>query len=100
MFFCFHSFPFHISEFEDAFRDRQRTSSGLSANSFRRNDYGSSPPTRGDAAGYSRPLHGRWESRSSGRSDKDSDTQSDKDSGGLFIIIDTLKLNLYVFGLL
>ncbi|KAL6128656.1 hypothetical protein ACLB2K_072011 [Fragaria x ananassa] len=69
-----------LSEFEDAFRDRQRTSSGLSANSFRRNDYGSSPPTRGDAASYSRPLHGRWESRSSGRGDKDSDTQSDKDS--------------------
>ncbi|KAM5555469.1 hypothetical protein ABKV19_023411 [Rosa sericea] len=68
-----------LSEFEDAFRG-QRPSSGLSANSFRRNDYGSSPPTRGDAAGYSRPLHGRWESRSSGRSDKDSDTQSDKDS--------------------
>ncbi|KAK9910315.1 hypothetical protein M0R45_034281 [Rubus argutus] len=65
-----------ISEFSEAFRERQRTSSGLSANSFRRNEYGSSPPT----SGYSRPLPGRWESRSSGRSDKDSDTQSDKDS--------------------
>ncbi|XP_050387619.1 uncharacterized protein LOC126803928 isoform X2 [Argentina anserina] len=69
-----------LSEFEDAFKDRQGTSIVFSANSFRRNDYGSSPPTKGDAAGYSRPLHGRWESRSSGRSDKDSDTQSDKDS--------------------
>lgn len=69
--------PFSNSEFEDAFRDGQRTSSGLSANSFRRNEYGSSPPT----SGYSRPLPGRWESRSAGRSDKDSDTQSDKDSG-------------------
>ncbi|KAM1819047.1 hypothetical protein FF2_000724 [Malus domestica] len=68
-----------LSEFEDAFKDRQR-SSGLSAHSFRRNEYGPSPPTRGDVAGYSRPIHGRWESRSTGRSDKDSDSQSDKDS--------------------
>ncbi|XP_068331140.1 uncharacterized protein [Pyrus communis] len=68
-----------ISEFEDAFKDRQRTS-GLSAYSFRRNEYGSSPPTRGDVAGYSRPIHGRWEGRSTGRSDRDSDSQSDRDS--------------------
>lgn len=51
-------------------------------NSFRRNEYGSSPPTRGDSSSYSsRGIHGRWESRSSGRSDKESDSQSDWDSG-------------------
>ncbi|KAL6290348.1 hypothetical protein ACE6H2_007858 [Prunus campanulata] len=69
-----------ISEFEDAFKDRQRISGGLSSHSFRRNEYGSSPPTRGDVAGYSRAIPGRWESRSTGRSDKDSDSQSDRDS--------------------
>ena len=81
----FSCFPFQISEFEDAFKDRQRTS-GLSAYSFRRNEYGSSPPTRGDVAGYSRPIHGRWEGRSTGRSDRDSDSQSDKDSGTVLLI--------------
>lgn len=70
-----------LSEFEDASQDRQRTSGGLSLNSFRRNEYGSSPPTRGDSSSYSsRGIHGRWESRSSGRSDKESDSQSDWDS--------------------
>lgn len=70
-----------ISEFEDASQDRQRTSGGLSLNSFRRNEYGSSPPTRGDSTGYNRGIQGRWESRSSGRSDRESDSQSDWDSG-------------------
>ncbi|KAJ1393438.1 hypothetical protein SESBI_34972 [Sesbania bispinosa] len=48
--------------------------------SFRRNEYGSSPPTRGDMNSFSRGTHGKWESRSSGRSDKDSDSQSEWDS--------------------
>lgn len=68
-----------LSEFEDSSQDRQRISGNLSANSFRRNEYGSSPPTRGDSNSYSRGVHGRWESRSSTRSDKDSDSQSDWD---------------------
>ena len=73
---------FSISEFEDASQDRQRTSGGLSLNSFRRNnDHGSSPPTRGDSTSYNRGIHGRWESRSSGRSDRESDSQSEWDSG-------------------
>ncbi|KAH7513076.1 hypothetical protein FEM48_Zijuj12G0158100 [Ziziphus jujuba var. spinosa] len=69
-----------LSELEDASQERPRISSGLSLNSFRRSEYGSSPPTRGDLLSFSRGVHGRWESRSSGRSDKDSDSQSEWDS--------------------
>ncbi|KAK2650212.1 hypothetical protein Ddye_017701 [Dipteronia dyeriana] len=69
-----------LSELEDASQDRQKGSGSLSMHSFRRNEYGSSPPTRGESGNYSRGIHGRWDSRSSGRSDKDSDSQSDWDS--------------------
>ena len=72
---------FKSSEFEDASQDRHRITGGLSLHTFRRNEYGSSPPGKGDASNYSRGIHGRWETRSSGRSDKDSDSQSDWDSG-------------------
>ncbi|KAK7394724.1 hypothetical protein VNO78_15259 [Psophocarpus tetragonolobus] len=74
-----------LSEFEDASQERQRSTGGLSMHSFsRRNEHGSSPPTRGDS--FSRGIHGKWETRSSGRSDKDSDSQSewDSDSGKRF----------------
>ncbi|XP_015961886.1 uncharacterized protein LOC107485859 isoform X2 [Arachis duranensis] len=73
-----------LSEFEDAPQERQRSTGGLSMHSFRRNEYSSSPPTRSDS--FSRGVHGKWESRSSGRSDKDSDSQSewDSDSGKRF----------------
>ncbi|WCJ22714.1 hypothetical protein M5689_004791 [Euphorbia peplus] len=66
-----------LSEFEDVSQDRYRPSGGLTSQSYRRNDYSSSPPTRGDG---SRSIHGRWDSRSSGRSDRDSDSQPDLDS--------------------
>lgn len=72
-----------LSEFEESshfIQDRQRTSSSLSLQSFRRNEYGSSPPTRGDSTFNSRGLHGKWDSRPSGWNDRDSDSQSDKDS--------------------
>ncbi|OIT08047.1 PREDICTED: uncharacterized protein LOC109226469 isoform X1 [Nicotiana attenuata] len=72
-----------LSELEDTSRgiqDRQRIPGSLPSQGFRRSDYSSSPPTRGDSDGNSRGIYGRWESRSSGRSDRDSDTQSDKDS--------------------
>lgn len=72
---------FLLSEFEDASQDRQRTSGSFLLQGYRRNEYGSSPPTRGDVSNYSRAIHGRWDSRSSGWSDKDSDSQSDWDSG-------------------
>ncbi|KAI4355149.1 hypothetical protein L6164_003949 [Bauhinia variegata] len=75
-----------LSEFEDASQDRQRSTGGLSMHNFRRTEYGSSPPTRGDMSSYSRGNHGRWETRSSGQSDRDSDSQSewDSDSGKRF----------------
>ncbi|XP_061360150.1 uncharacterized protein LOC133304176 isoform X2 [Gastrolobium bilobum] len=69
-----------LSEFEDASQDRQRSTGGLSMHSFRRTEYGSSPPTRGDMNSTSRGIHGKWETRSSGRSDRDSDSQSEWDS--------------------
>ncbi|GLT84656.1 hypothetical protein SLE2022_028730 [Rubroshorea leprosula] len=69
-----------MSEFEDASQDRQRISGSLSLHGLRRNEYGSSPPTRGEQGNYSRGINGRWESRSSGRGDRDSDSQSDWDS--------------------
>lgn len=69
-----------LSEFEDASLDRQRSTGALSTHSFRRNEYSSSPPTRGDMNNFSRGTHGKWDSRSSGRSDRDSDSQSEWDS--------------------
>ena len=75
-----------LSEFEDASLDRQRSTGALSTHSFRRNEYSSSPPTRGDTNNVSRGTHGKWDSRSFGRSDRDSDSQSewDSDSGKRF----------------
>lgn len=77
------------SELEDTSRgiqDRQKIPGSLPSQGFRRNDYSSSPPTRGDSDGSSRGIYGRWDSRSSGRSDRDSDSQSDKDSGKVDIL--------------
>lgn len=74
-------FSLGSSGFEDASQDRQRSTGGLSTLSFRRSEYGSSPPTRGDISSFSRGSHGKWDSRSSGRSDRDSDSQSELDSG-------------------
>ncbi|KAL3814809.1 hypothetical protein ACJIZ3_016077 [Penstemon smallii] len=74
-----------LSELEDASQsmpDRPRIPGSLPLQGIRRNEYGSSPPTRGDSSNYSRSIYGKWESRSSGRSDRDSDSQSDKDSDG------------------
>jgi len=69
------------SELGDTSQDRYRIPGSASSQSFRRNDYSSSPPTRGDSSNFSRGIHGRWDSRSSGRSDRDSESQSDWDSG-------------------
>lgn len=70
-----------FSEFEDTFQDRQRAPSGFSSHGYRRNEYGSSPPARGDPNNYNRGIHGRWDNRSSARSDKDTDSQCSQDSG-------------------
>lgn len=72
-----------LSELEDAalsIQDRSRIPGSYPLQGFRRNQYGSSPPTRGDSSNYSRATYGKWESRSSGKSDRDSDSQSDRDS--------------------
>ncbi|KAL1546249.1 hypothetical protein AAHA92_22874 [Salvia divinorum] len=60
--------------------DQTRIPGSLPYQGFRRNEYSSSPPTRGDTSTYSRGIYGKWDSRSSARSDRDSDSQSDKDS--------------------
>ncbi|KAK4411434.1 hypothetical protein Sango_0216400 [Sesamum angolense] len=72
-----------ISEFEDALLrlpDRPRISGSLPVHGLRRNEYGSSPPTRAGSGSYPRGTSGKWESRSLGRSDRDSDSQSDRES--------------------
>ncbi|KAJ4905568.1 hypothetical protein Rs2_09226 [Raphanus sativus] len=67
---------------EDPSPDRLRTSGDFSAHALRRNDYSSSPPTRGELGSNSRGNHGRWEGRSGGWNDKDSDSShSDRDTG-------------------
>jgi hypothetical protein len=74
-------FCVEISEFEDASLDRQRSTGALSTHSFRPLEYSVSPLTRGDMNNFSRGTQGKWDSRSSGRSDRDSDSQSEWDSG-------------------
>ncbi|CAL0315034.1 unnamed protein product [Lupinus luteus] len=69
-----------LSEFEDALVDRHRSTGSLSTHSFRRNEYSSSPPTRGDPNSSLRGTHGKWDTRSSGRFDKDTDSQSERES--------------------
>jgi len=72
---------FRASELEDTSQDRYKIPVSSSSQSSRCNDNSSSPPTRGDSSNFFRGIHGRWDSRSSGRSDRDSDSQSDWDSG-------------------
>ncbi|KAK6162275.1 hypothetical protein DH2020_002116 [Rehmannia glutinosa] len=70
-------------EFEDALLripDRSRIPGSLPLQGFRRNEYGSSPPTRGDAGNSTKGIYGKWESRSSVGGDRDTDSQSDRDS--------------------
>ncbi|KFK30710.1 hypothetical protein AALP_AA6G017600 [Arabis alpina] len=71
-----------LCDSEDPYPDRLRNSGDFSSYNLRRNDYSSSPPIRGELGSNSRGVHGRWEGRSGGGwSDKDSDSQSDRDSG-------------------
>ncbi|KAK9074261.1 hypothetical protein SSX86_006858 [Deinandra increscens subsp. villosa] len=70
-----------LREFEEnSIQERPRNHGSLPLQGFRRNDYSSSPPTRGDSSNFSRGGYGRWDSRSSGWSDKDGDSQSDTHS--------------------
>ncbi|KAI3764418.1 hypothetical protein L2E82_14425 [Cichorium intybus] len=69
-----------LSELEEnSIQERPRPHGNLPLQGFRRNDYSSSPPTRGDSSNFSRGVYGRWDNRSSGWSDKDGDSQSDLD---------------------
>ncbi|KAG9134095.1 hypothetical protein Leryth_004777 [Lithospermum erythrorhizon] len=72
--------PSILSEFEDAFhgtQERQRAPVGFQLQGYKRSEYNSSPPTRGDSGTYARSSYGRWDTRSSGPSDQDSDSHSD-----------------------
>ncbi|XP_074321689.1 uncharacterized protein LOC141658731 [Silene latifolia] len=54
-------------------QDRPRALGSSPLQGFRRTDYGSSLPARGDSGTYSRGIQ-RWDSRSSGKSEGDSDS--------------------------
>lgn len=78
------------SDSEDPSPERLRISGDFSSHSLRRNDYSSSPPTRGELGSNSRGIHGRWEGRSGGWNDKDGDSHSDRDPGSLGLIASLL----------
>ncbi|KAF8087150.1 hypothetical protein N665_0596s0004 [Sinapis alba] len=66
---------------EDPSPERLRISGDFSSHGLRRNDFSSSPPTRGELGSNSRgTTHGRWEGRSGGWNDKESHSQTDRDS--------------------
>ncbi|KAI3944479.1 hypothetical protein MKW92_044963 [Papaver armeniacum] len=67
-----------FEDFSNSAPEWQRPPGSFSSQNFRRGEYESSPPTRGESNNYSRG--GRWETRSSGSNDRDVDSQSDKDS--------------------
>ncbi|KAJ0682641.1 hypothetical protein HanPI659440_Chr16g0649681 [Helianthus annuus] len=64
---------------ENIIQERPRTHRNFPLQGLRRNDYSSSPPTRGDSSNISRGAFGRWDNCSSGWGDKDGDAQSDLD---------------------
>lgn len=68
-----------LSDF-DCIPERQRALGSSSLQGFKRTDYGTSVPAKGDAGNYSRGLN-RWDSRSSVRSDTDSDSESGRRYG-------------------
>uniref|UniRef100_A0A1D1Y111 Uncharacterized protein n=1 Tax=Anthurium amnicola TaxID=1678845 RepID=A0A1D1Y111_9ARAE len=73
-----------LSEFEDASSSTlewQRSLGGPSLQGSKRNDYGSSSLNRAEGAGsYSRGSHGRWDTHSTGSSDRDGEAQTDLES--------------------
>ncbi|XP_017699190.3 uncharacterized protein LOC103710699 isoform X2 [Phoenix dactylifera] len=72
-----------LSELEDASNsilERQRGLGGLPLQGSNHNDYASLPLNRWDGSdSYSRGSSGRWDTRSSGSSDRDGDFQSDRE---------------------
>lgn len=71
-----------LGEFDASYgiQDRQRVLGSSSLQGFRRPDYGSSIPPKGDSGSYPRGPN-RWDSRSSGRSDTDTDSESGRRHG-------------------
>lgn len=63
-----------LSDFDDAStHDRQRVLGSSLLHGYKRTEYGSSMPAKGDSGNFSRGSN-RWDSRSSVRSDTDSDS--------------------------
>lgn len=75
-----------LSEFGDAGStafDRQRGLGSLSLQGSKRGEYGPVLQNRSESSGsYTRGGQGRWDTRSSGSSDKDADVQSDRECVG------------------
>ncbi|XP_021748774.1 uncharacterized protein LOC110714546 isoform X2 [Chenopodium quinoa] len=70
-----------LSDFDDApTHDRQRVLGSSLLHGYKRTDYGSSMPAKGDSGNFSRGPN-RWDSRSSVRSDTDSDSESGRRYG-------------------
>ncbi|CAD5190120.1 unnamed protein product [Musa acuminata subsp. malaccensis] len=71
-----------LSELDEAsVIERQRGFGGLTFQSTKRSDYGSSPPNRLEgASSYFRGSSGRWDARSSGSDTRDGDLPSNRES--------------------
>ncbi|CAH8318665.1 unnamed protein product [Eruca vesicaria subsp. sativa] len=66
---------------QDPSPERHKISVDFASHGLKRSDYSSSPPTRGEFGSNSRGGRGRWEGRSGGWNDKDSDSHSHRDPG-------------------
>ncbi|XP_039134615.1 uncharacterized protein LOC120271987 isoform X1 [Dioscorea cayenensis subsp. rotundata] len=70
-----------VSEFETLFSNVcERGIGGLPSYSSKRGDYGSLPSRFDSSSSYPRGGSGRWDTRSSGSSDRDGDLQSERES--------------------
>ncbi|KAM0934598.1 hypothetical protein DsansV1_C31g0217971 [Dioscorea sansibarensis] len=70
-----------ISEFETLFNNGcQRGIGGLPSYNSKRGDYGSLPSRFDSSSSYPRGGSGRWDTRSSGSSDRDGDLQSERET--------------------
>lgn len=78
--------------------ERQRGFGGLTFQSTKRSDYGSSPPNRLEgASSYFRGSSGRWDARSSGSDTRDGDLPSNREASmqGLYLLFLQNVLVLY-----
>ncbi|XP_047333957.1 uncharacterized protein LOC124937696 isoform X2 [Impatiens glandulifera] len=76
--------PSKLSEFGDInyglFQDKQRNHGNFPLQSLQRNEYGSSPPARGDSNNYTKGIYGKRDNHSGSWNDKDTHLQSERDS--------------------